>query len=279
MAAGAAFVGAVATGNPALAATALKIAGIASAIGTVSSPPSDHVARKPVRKTDRMTAISMFALGRRAFVVTDGAAFDVRDGRIASLGPKVVMFSALSMTIAFQGWGDPEGFVEAMAATDPKPTQESFLGVMPTALAQYRLAQDVTPLVHTRLCVAFIDQQSRAARFCTVSSGLMPDQDRSDIYQLQEVGSFYTGFAHWQEPEQLINGDPISGGRRLLDAQRRHSAVQIGGRCGVGGEGALYTLDRRGVSYRPLIRYPELPGGHADPRNPGEIVNASPVRA
>lgn len=246
-----------------------QVAMIASAVAAVATPAAAHTAKQEPRP---MTAINMFADNRRGYIVTDGAAFQVPTGRIARLEGKVVVFDALSLAIAFHGFGEVAGFTDAMGAVIKEPTQGAFLNGLPAALARYRLRQAVPPVSHTRLCVGVYDRIACQPRFFTVQSGPLLDQANEPPFQLIECGAYFSGFADWAEPERLIRGEPVAGGRRVLAAQRRHAYPSIGRACGVGGECGLYTIDRRGVTYRPLIRYPEAVGEFADPSLPGEVI-------
>lgn len=264
------LVGAVATGNPLLAASAAKIASIATLVGTAASPGADHLYHRP-RKP--MTAISMFADQRRAYIVTDGAQFDTTSGAVIGFVPKVLMFAKVQMAIAFQGgFITPAALSDAMADVCHEPKQSAFLACLPTALAQARLTMPVPLMHHTRLWVATVDPDSRRPRMFTVQSGRMPDGD-GEPCRIEETDGLVTGVANLSEilpsgwPEH-----PVRDGLAILAAQRRASFTHMAGCSAVGGQCTLYSVSRTGVDYRHLIRYPDTIGKPVDPMLPGVLA-------
>jgi hypothetical protein len=253
---------ALAVGHP-------EIAAIASAVSSAASPIATDIAIPEARP---MTAINMFSSERRAYVATDGAAFNLNTGRIVRLEPKALVFDKLSMVIAIHGFGDVMSLMDSMNDVKPEATQGGFINALPNTLINFRMGQHYPPLSHTRLCAAVYDRIACQPRFFTVQTGLMPDGIADEPYKLHECGAYWTGYAMSAEPESIVHDDPVAGSRRLIEAQRRQTFAHVPGGCGVAGEGGLYTIDRRGVSYRPLIRYPEAVGERADPARAGEVV-------
>jgi hypothetical protein len=243
-------------------------AGIAS---TIASPGADTLTRleRP------MTAISMFDDRHRAYMVTDGGQFDIRTGRVISLEPKVLMLPALRMAIGLQGWGSPYTLCDAMSDACEEATQREFLDKLPTALAAMRLVAPEPPASETRLWVGMFDTEKNAPRMLTVQSGPMPDGDPAPPFELVQSEGAVSGLTTGELASILPTGwpeNPVRDGRRILAAQRARPFAAIGGGCGVAGECGLYTISRFGVSYRPLVRYPDAVGELADPAAAGRLA-------
>lgn len=272
----AAVVGAVALtastlglGGAAAAATLKTIGTYAALAGTAASPAAETTHK--LKRPETMTALSLFADSRAAYLVTDGATFNAVTGQVVSLGPKVCMVSDARIAIAVQGWGCPIGIANSLGITcQPEPkdgTQAEILRMMPTALAHMRANASFPLLHHTRLWVALWDRDRRQPAMFTVQSGAMPDGDGVP-FRLERTDGQISGLSEAQVAEAVPGGwptQPVRDGVSILRAQRIAPIAAIGGRLGVGGECGVYTVNRRGVTYQPLMRFDDRIGQPIDP--------------
>ena len=214
-----------------------------------------------------MTALSLFADRRRAYLLSDGAQFDVRTGEVIGFAPKVLCFPSLSMAIGIQGWGTIELLMSALDAQKPAASRFGFLAVLPTALAGMRLQANLSLLSETRLWIAMFDRARRLPWMGTVQSGVMPD-GQGLPYVIEPTEGAISGLSEADLREVHPSGwpvDPVEDGRRVLALQRRRPFPALaGGGIGVSGECGLYTVSATGVEYLPLLRFADKPGQRPD---------------
>lgn len=213
-----------------------------------------------------MTALSALATRRKAYLISDAGLFDVRTGELINFVPKVLCLPAISMAIGIQGYGTVNVLLDCINGMHPAPSQAGILEAIPSALAGMRLQAPVKPLSETRLWIAMFDRARRRPWLGRISSGIMPDGDGIP-YQMQE-GDGITGLSS-EDLEGAFPGgwprDPERDAVEIIKMQRHRPFPSLQGGIGVSGECAIYTIDAKGVSYRPLMRYDDVIGCRADP--------------
>ena len=244
-------------GNPAIAA-------IASAVAPNAAIAAPLTARHP------MTAMNLFEDGRRAYIAADSAYF-LPDATIAYHAGKVACLPEFHLAIGLQGHGTPGGLVHEIERVCPIGTQADVLSALPEALAGYRLTLEGD----TRLWLASYDRSRAAPRLHHIATNATPDVPQAVPYVLHDVEGWTTGLTPDDVAAALPEGyiaDPVEDSRRLLNAQRQYAFPHLNGACGVGGTGWLYTVSRRGVSWRPILQFPEQAGEKCDPAKAGEVI-------
>lgn len=213
-----------------------------------------------------MTALSALSTRRAAYLISDAGLFDVRTGELLNFVPKVLCLSAMSMAIGIQGYGTVKALVEHLDSPLIVPSQAGILEALPNALAGMRITAPMKPLSETRLWIAMFDRARRRPWLGTLTSGIMPDGDGIP-YQIEEGGGI-SGLTNAELETAFPDGWPENPERDAVDIlrmQRARPFPSLQGATGVSGECAIYTIDAKGVSYRPLMRYDDAIGRRADP--------------
>ncbi|WP_375403454.1 hypothetical protein [uncultured Sphingomonas sp.] len=264
---------AIAVGRP-------EIAAIAAAVATPAALAAPITGKPP------MSAVNVFTDNRRAYLATDGAAFNCDTGAIAELGSKAVMMPSLHMAFAVTGRGYPGPIIAALdrhVSPVRELTQGAILQAMPAAVREvrYRLAVDwpddeARGHNQVRVFIAAYDRIRARPRALSIISDPIGDEPPGDAYRLREIEGYVSPALDPATIKRLLpHGyitDPKADARRILEEQRRVPFAGLGGRCGVGGTCEFYTVSRKGVEAEQIVRFPEVVGEVPNPGTPGQLI-------
>lgn len=252
------LVGAVATGNPALAAVAAKVGSIAT-IASPAAPASLPVPRKPP-----MTAINIFEDGTNAYILSDTAIVDP-SGKVVTFASKAFAFPEVRMAIAVNGRPIMTPLIEAMNRRIFIPTQAAFLAGIPAAfadvmreVAKANPAAEATGGNATRLWIASYDMTAGKPRLHTIGNSHVGGAAPLMPGGMTEVRDGYSSPPF--DPAVLPFGyiaNPKKDGRRVIESQRRWRFPEYATGCGVGGHAELYTIGRAGVTFDRVATWPQ----------------------
>lgn len=230
-----------------------------------------------------MTAICVLRDDHFAYLVTDGAAYDVRTGVVKMLLSKAVMFADARMVLAVTGRFGPQDLIEALDAVHDQqvmPSQESLLSAVKPALRRLHDDRENDANQHGNLggavIAALYDTNAARPRILLMHTHDFPGGNDADAWRWQEepVGLVMptlpvATMANIFPAGCLVN--PRTEMARVLQAQRcvTHGATVD---CGVGGPCLYYRVGPGGIDYDEVMRFPEAIGEKLDASRPGRFI-------
>jgi hypothetical protein len=216
-----------------------------------------------------VTASNIFTQGDVAYLITDGAWFNMTTGVVTGFGTKVVTSSPLRIAICFSGIAivsDFQRMLDAMHSQDEALEHIPDMARMADGWHRDAVvdAGNTWPDVGLQMFVATYSEKHRAPRlFVYSTNGAGGKYSRGVVRQIEHLISPSDRTTGMMD-SRVDKRDPTifdvnRDGLKLLEQQRAY-AWENEGNYGVGGFGELTRIDARGVSKRIMCRWPDRIG-------------------